>query len=251
MKHSFVYAAIIILVAGCMRDEELLLPTRPAQPGIMAISNEVFGLPRSLFFRFEQTSMYTADVDNKYVVNRLHTDFYAYNFLNRDLGQLIWHDVPMSFRVNHYFGRTVRTDSLHGRIRDLSHEANGAELPSFVYPLYAPMPMFFTIEGLTLDFKVDTIKGFTVKWPVDSFLPPANPIILYTEFDVQGQPMTYTDTLAEWDGQYDYSPLLLTMNQNKKLKLYMARGINYRDTIGTRTAGFSFIHYGQIDLTIK
>lgn len=241
----------LIVMGGCVREEGILIPSRPEKPGIVPLANEIFGIPKTLFFRFEQTSNYKAYIDNKYLTDRIYTEVYAYNFLNKDLGDLTWHNIPMVFRGNHYFGQLVRSDSILGGLFTLDHKANGLELPSFSYPIYSPKPMFFTVEGLTLDFKVDTIKGFTVVWPVDSNLPPDNPILIYSEFDFMGQPKTFADTLSEWDGQYDYSPLLLTMNQKKSLKLYMARGVSYRDTIGTRPAGFSFIHFGEIDLNIK
>ncbi|MFN4299496.1 MAG: hypothetical protein ACK4EX_07170 [Thermaurantimonas sp.] len=251
MKKLFPFVVFIAITAGCSRDEQPILPPRPEQAGIVSLATQIFGIPKTLFFRFEQTSTYKAYIDNKYLTDRLNTEFFAYNFKNQHLGDLTWHNVPLAFRANHYYGRSTRSDSLLGRSRNLVHESNSLDLPSFVYSLYTPKPMFFVIDGLTLDNKVDTMKGFTVKWPVDSTLPQNNPVLLYAEYDVQGQPTTFADTLAEWDGQYDYSPLLLSQNQRKKLKLYMARGTTYRDTIGTRTAGFSFIHYGEIELDIK
>ncbi len=251
MRQLAIFFIFLFSVAGCSRKEEVLLPSRPDKPGIYSMANELFGLPKTLFFRFEQSSLYRAYIDNKYLTDRISTEFYAYNFLNRDLGSLTWHDVPMKFRANNYFGRSDRSDSLLGWNRTISHEANSLELASFTRELYAPLPMYFTIEDLTLDLKVDTLKGFTLKWMVDSLLPPDNPLLIYSEFDFMGQPKTFADTISEWDGQYYYSPLLLTMNQKKSLKLYMARGVSYRDTIGTRTSGFSFIHVGVIDLTIK
>ncbi|GCD77445.1 hypothetical protein JCM31826_09270 [Thermaurantimonas aggregans] len=251
MKKFIPYLVLLILGMACSRDEQPILPPRPEQPGIVSLANKIFGLPKTLFFRFEQWSTYKAYIDNKYLTDRLNTEFYAYNFTNQNLGDLIWHDVPMVFRANHYYGNSLRSDSLLGYSRALTHQANSLEWPSFIYSLYAPKPMFFTIEGLTLDYKVDTIQGFTIKWPVDSALPQDNPLLLFAEFDVQGQPATFADTLAEWDGQYDYSPLLLTQNQKKKIKLYLARGTSNLDTIGTRTAGFSFIHFGEIELDIK
>ncbi|MFN3951665.1 MAG: hypothetical protein ACK4KT_04580 [Thermaurantimonas sp.] len=251
MRQFAIFFTLLFNVAGCSREEEVLLPLRPDKPGIYSMADELFGLPKPIFFRFEQSSTYKAYIDNSYNTDRINTEFYAYNFLNRDLGSLSWHDVPMRFRANHYYGRSDRSDSLLGRNRALSHKSNSLELVSFTRELYSPLPMFFTIEGLTLDFKVDTLKGFTVKWVVDSLLPPDNPLLIYSEFDFMGQPKTFADTLSEWDGQYDYSPLLLTMNQKKSLKLYLARGVSYRDTIGTRTAGFSFIHFGVADLTLK
>ena len=251
MKYLAVFFILLLSLTGCTREEEVLLPQRPNKPGLYAIANEIFGLPKTLFFRFEQTSSYKAYIDNKYLTDRITTDFFAYNFLNRDLGNLTWHDIPLTFRANHYFGRSERSDSLLGRFRTLSHEGKGLDFPSFSREMYSPHPMYFTIEGLTLDFKVDTMKGFTVKWVVDSLLPPDNPVLIYSEYDFMGVQKNFVDTVSEWDGQYDYSPLLLTMNQKKSLKLYLARGISYRDTIGTRTAGYSFIHFGEIDLTIK
>lgn len=251
MKKLLPIVVLLATIIACSRDEQPLLPPRPEQPGIVRLASQLFGVPKTLFFRFEQWSTYKAYIDNKYLTDRLNTEFYAYNFTNQNLGDLTWHDVPMVFRANHYYGRSVRSDSLLGQSRNLLLDSKSPEWPSFIYPLYSPKPMFFTIEGLTLDNKVDTIKGFTIVWPIDSTLPPDNPLLLYAEYDIQGQQTTFTDTLAEWDGQYDYSPLLLTQNQRKKLTLYLARGITYRDTIATRTAGFSFIHFGQIELDIK
>lgn len=251
MKKLFAPFIALFVMMSCSREERPQPPNTPPPSGIASIAHSLFDLPRTLDFRFEQSSTYRAATDNLYQPSRLSTDFFAYNFQNRFIGELLWHTTPLAFRLNHYYGNLLKSDSLTGHQRILSLESTDQNFPSFLYPLYAPMPMFFAVEGLTQEKKVDTLEGFTIIWPIDSMLPANNPVLLYTEFDIMGADHFFVDTLAEWDGEYYYPPTFLFFNKKKKIKVHLARGTTHIDTIGTKTAGFKFVHFGELTLDIR
>lgn len=251
MRKLIVSSIFLSVMFACKRDDVSQFPDVPPPSGITVIAHSVFDLPRTLDFRFEQSSFYRAATDNLYQTDRLSTEFFAYNLQNRYIGELMWHSTPLVFRLNHYYGNLQRSDSLTGALRILTLESVNQNFSSFKHPLYAPKPMYFTIEGLTQERKIDTLEGFTILWPIDSMLPPNNPVILFTEFDVMGANQFFVDTLAEWDGEYFYPPSYLFFNKKKKIKVQLARGSAQIDTIGTRTAGFKFVHIGEITLEIR